>query len=542
LKPPRTSINEWETPMSPDDARTIDSMVRAAARRTPLRPAILYFDGVVTFAELDADSDAFAAELQQQGLVAGDRIMVCLQNVPAFVIALASAAKLGLISVPINPMLRAREVDELLADCAPRALVSHDAFIHEVAPELARPPLLCYAVSPLDRQRRNDPRAFPAGVPAHAGAVRRFDDAIAARRGERPSAGGAAPQDVALLVYTSGTTGRPKGAMILHSNLHASSAFYESAAGLRGEGAILALAPLFHVTGLSGHIGAGLKSASALILLHRFQVDVVIDALLEHRPRFTVAAITALNSLINHPRFHREQVSSLSDVMSGGAPIAPATHVRFHETTGIELRNVYGLTETTGPVTAVPAGMRAPVDSASGSLSIGVAIPGSRIRIVDEAGAETPAGVPGEIVAVGPSVAPGYWGNAHATSETMRPGGLRTGDIGFRDTDGWIYLIDRKKDMINASGFKVWPREVEDVLYSHPAVREAAVIGVPDPHRGETVKAFVSLRDGHQLSEQGLIKFCKERMAAYKYPRLVQILPEIPKTESGKVLRRLLRG
>ena len=527
--------------MPRDTSETIASMVRAAARRAPERRALIYFDGGLSFADLDAESDAFAAEMEHKGLLAGDRIMICLQNVPAFVIALASAAKLGLVAVPVNPMYRAREFEELLADCTPRALICHDAFLNDVVARVADAPQLCYGVSPLDRQQRNDPRAFGSGVPTAIAAVPRFDDAIAARRGQQPAGRGPASQDIALLVYTSGTTGRPKGAMIRHANLYAGSLFYEGAAALCGDAAILALAPLFHVTGLSGHIGASLKSATPLILGYRFQADMVIDALIEHRPRFTVAAITALTSLINHPRFRREHMSSFTSVMSGGAPIAPAIRSRFLECTGIALRNVYGLTETTAPVTAVPAGIQAPVDPATGALSVGLAVPGTRILIVNDAGEESPAGEPGEIVIVGPSVARGYWRNPEASAETMRTEGLRTGDVGIRDAAGWIYLVDRKKDVIIASGFKVWPREVEDVLYSHPAVREAAVVGVPDAHRGETVKAVVSLHSGHDVSEQSLIEFCKERMAAYKYPRIVQILAELPKTDTGKILRRQLR-
>ncbi|MET0365941.1 MAG: AMP-binding protein, partial [Sphingobium sp.] len=294
--------------------------------------------------------------------------------------------------------------------------------------------------------------------------------------------------------------------------------------------------------GLSGHIGAALAARAPLILCYRFQHEVILEAVERHRPVFTVAAITALTAVIDAPTFVQERVSSLRTIFSGGAPVAPAMRERFREATGVTLRNVYGLTETVAPVIAAPETPLAPVDPATGALSIGRAIPGTTIRIIDEDGQPCTPGEAGEISVTGPSVVEGYWQAPEATAEAMRPEGFRTGDIGVMDADGWIYLIDRKKDMIVASGFKVWPREVEDVLYEHPAVREAAVVSAPDSYRGETVKAVVSLRPGERLEEGQLIEFCRARLAAYKVPRIVTILDDLPKTATGKILRRELRG
>ncbi len=215
---------------------------------------------------------------------------------------------------------------------------------------------------------------------------------------------------------------------------------------------------------------------------------------------------------------------------------------KFRAGFGPYIRNGYGLTECTAPCASVPPHLEAPVDPVSGTLAVGVPGPDTVVRIVDEQGAEVPFGEQGEIVVSGPQVVPGYWRRPDATAETFPGGELRTGDIGFMDEEGWLYVVDRKKDMINASGFKVWPREVEDVLYTHPAVREAAVVGVPDGYRGETVKAYISLRPGADTDPDALAAYCEERLAAYKYPRQVEILPDLPKTASGKILRRELRS
>jgi long-chain acyl-CoA synthetase len=227
--------------------------------------------------------------------------------------------------------------------------------------------------------------------------------------------------------------------------------------------------------------------------------------------------------------------------VSGGAPIAPATVEAFERQFGAYIHNIYGLTETTSPSHCTPIGMRAPVDETSGALSVGVPIFNTLVRVVDDDGKDLPAGEVGEIVTSGPQVVSGYWNKPEETEHAIPGGQLHTGDVGLMDEQGWFYIVDRKKDQINAAGYKVWPREVEDVLYGHEAVREAAVVGVPDEYRGETVKAFVSLKPGAHADADELIAFCKERMAAYKYPRQVEFVDELPKTASGKVLRRELR-
>jgi long-chain acyl-CoA synthetase len=247
-------------------------------------------------------------------------------------------------------------------------------------------------------------------------------------------------------------------------------------------------------------------------------------------------------ALMNVPDVNKDALASLTKIYSGGAPIPPSTVKAFQSTFGHYIHNIYGLTETTSPSHGVPFGAEAPVDETSGALSVGVPVFNTVVRIVSDDGEDLPAGEVGELVTTGPQVVLGYWNKPDESAAALPGGSLHTGDVGFMDEQGWFYIVDRKKDQINAGGYKVWPREVEDVLYEHQAVREAAVVGVPDEYRGETVKAFVSLRPGTSATEEELIAFTKERMAAYKYPRQIEFLDEIPKTVTGKLLRRELRA
>jgi len=252
--------------------------------------------------------------------------------------------------------------------------------------------------------------------------------------------------------------------------------------------------------------------------------------------------MTAYVALTNVPGVTRDHFASFHTIVSGGAAVPPALVASFKELTGLYMHNGYGLTETSAGVIAVPAGREAPVDPASGTLAVGVPVSETHAWIADDDGHPVAIGEIGEIVISGPTVASGYWQRPEESADAMRADGFRTGDIGFVDAQGWVYVVDRKKDMINAAGYKVWPREVEDVLYGHPAIREAAVVGVVDAYRGETVRAVVSLRDGQALDGAAMQAWCRDRLAAYKLPREMLIVGELPKTPSGKILRKDLRG
>jgi long-chain acyl-CoA synthetase len=518
-----------------------------------------YFGTPVKAVEIDGDSDALAAALAMRGIRRGDRIALYLQNMPQFVLALLAAWKLGAIAVPVNPMLKERELRYVLRDSGAKAIISLQELWNDVASAAASGTGVEIAIttSPLDYLGRPGghgpagPIARPVGEPvpkvlanvarvATPGATD-LRELVVSASGARPAPVTLSPEDIALLTYTSGTTGEPKGAMNTHGNVAFNAQAYRDWIGLTENDVVLAGAPLFHITGLIGHVAVAMLTPMPLILSYRFEPATMIALAQRHEATFTVMAITAFTALMNDPALKAADLSKLTKVYSGGAPIAPSIVERFADEAGPYVHNIYGLTETTSPSHAVPFGRRAPVDPASGALAIGVPVFNTVSRIVDDSGAELPPGEVGEITVRGPMVVPGYWNRPQASERALPGGELRTGDVGFMDPSGWFYLVDRKKDMIVASGYKVWPREVEDTLLRHPAVREAAVIGVPDAYRGETVCAYVSLRPGAVASPEELIAFCRAELAAYKYPRIVEIIYDLPKTPTGKLLRRELR-
>jgi long-chain acyl-CoA synthetase len=531
---------------SPDVAVEFDdalAMTRATFAARPDDPAIKYFDGTLTWRELDEVSTALAAGLLANGFERGDRLAVYLQNVPQFVIAMVATWKAGGIMVSINPMNRERELHYQLTDSGAKVLLCleslYDSVARKVVPDTGVQ--LVLTTSELDFQTRNDPRLFEGMSRQRHEGTTDLDELIEAHRGASVPDVSYGVDDVAFLTYTSGTTGVPKGAMNTHGNVCFTAQVYRDYVGVGTGGSVLGIAPLFHITGLIGHIGVSLLSGSALILAYRFEPQVVLDTVREHRPTFTIGAITVFIALMNAPGFAREDFESFEYIYSGGAAIAPSVAEAFEKATGLPIHNAYGLTETTSPMTATPRGVASPVDPTSGAFSVGVPVNNTVVRILDEEGKPVPIGEIGEICPTGPQVVLGYWNKPKETEESLPGRELHSGDVGFMTPEWWIFIVDRKKDMINASGYKVWPREVEDVFYGHPAVREVAVVGVPDPYRGETVKAFVSLKPGTEATPEELIAFAKERMAAYKYPRSIELVSELPKTVTGKILRRELR-
>ena len=513
------------------------------AGRDPGHPALLYFDGRLTYGELDALSDGLARHLAARGFAPGDRLAVMLQNVPQFAVALLAAWKAGGTVVPVNPMYKERELAHILSDAGAAAIVCSERAWHGYvrAAAAGSPVRFALTASEFDLQTRNDERVLTGGrMPADDA-----EDLLAAARaaaGPRPDVPLPAVGDTALISYTSGTSGRPKGALNTHGNISFNAHRQVRIQGLGLDAVLFAMAPLFHITGMVCQLSAALAGGQTLVLAYRFEPGVVLDAFREHRPVFTVGPATAFMALLARPDATAADFASFEQISSGGAPLPPAVVEAFRARSGLYLANGYGLTECTAPCAGVPPGTEAPVDPGSGTLAVGVPGPGTLVRILDDSGAEVPFGESGEIAVSGPMVVPGYWNRPEESRAAIPGGELLTGDIGFMDEDGWLYVVDRKKDMISASGFKVWPREVEDVLYTHPAVREAAVVGVPDAYRGESVNAYVSLRPGAGADPAELVAYCKERLAAYKYPREVEVLGELPKTATGKILRRELKA
>jgi long-chain acyl-CoA synthetase len=519
-------------------------MFEAAVSRCPEADAIRYFDGRISSRELDELADAFAVGISEAGFRPGERVAIFTQNVPQFVIAQVGTWKAGGIAVSVNPMNKQRELRELLADSEASVLVCLQSLYRDVAAKVVPGSSVRTVLTTceLDYQTRNDPRVFASVERIDCPGTTDLVELLERHRGSRPPAIRLGPDDIAFLTYTSGTTGPPKGAMTTHRNVVFNAQTYRDWVGLDGDDVVLGVAPLFHITGLIAHIAVCLLIGAPMVLMYRLDPSLTLDTVEAEGATFTIGSITVFIGMLNAPNAEKSKLASLIKIFSGGAPVPPSTVKAFSDTFGHYIHNAYGLTETTSPSHAVPLRAQAPVDPASGALSVGVPVYNTVVRIVGEDGKDLPAGEIGELVTSGPQVVAGYWNKPEETAKALPDGALHTGDVGYMDAQGWFYILDRKKDQINAGGYKIWPREVEDVLYEHPDVREAAVVGVPDDYRGETVKAFVSLKTGATVSPEQIIAFAKERMAAYKYPRQVEILDEIPKTVSGKVLRRELRA
>ena len=519
---------------------------RERVRREPDARATAYFDGTMTVREVDEATDALAAAYRDLGTGRGDRVGICLQNIPQFALSLLALWKLGATALALNPMYRGQELRALVDDSGAVGIICADHDAAATARTLAGGPVRwLVSTSPLDFQHRDDPRVFSSAErlrdPVPPFRHRDLRDLVGEFRGSTVEPLDLTPDDVALLTYTSGTTGPPKGAMNTHGNLLAVTSTYAAWIDLRPGDAVFAMAPLFHITGSVINATIALLHDAVLVMTGRFHPEVAIEAFVEHGVTFTVGSITAFNAIYQVPHASREHFASMRSVYSGGAPIPPSTVDRFRERFGIYIHNVYGMTETSSATIAVPLGAAAPVHEPSGTLSIGVPLPGLDVRVVDAADRSVAPGEQGELVLRGPQVVPGYWRRPEATAATMPRGWLHTGDGAIMDEEGWVYLVDRLKDQINTSGYKVWPREVEDALYAHPAVHEVAVVGRHDDYRGEAVVAYVSFKAGQSATEAELTAFSRERLAAYKCPREIHVVPDLPKTQTGKIRRNVLR-
>jgi long-chain acyl-CoA synthetase len=532
----------------PPPEKSMADLFEESVERDPDRDAIRYFDERISYGELNDLAARFATLLASRGMEKGDRIAVYTQNNPQFLVAQYGAWKRGAIVVPINPMLKKKELDYHLNDSGAKVLVCLESLYEGVAREVVPDTKVEHVLttSELDFLPEGAAENIAALEDAERTHPEGTEDLLEILRetGPDPEARtSVSPEDPAYLVYTSGTTGQPKGAIESHSNVAFNSEVYRTWMQIGDNDSVFGAAPLFHITGLIGHITLAGLAGVPLVLFHRFDPGEALRLVDKWRPTMTIASITAFIAMMNAPGSEEVDLSSLQKCYSGGAPVAPSIVDQFEEKFGVYIHIGYGLTESNSPTHFVPLGTRAPVDEESGALSVGVPVPNCETRLVnvENPSEEVPVGESGEFAAKGPMIFDGYWNKPEETEEAFHDGYFLTGDVAVMDEDGWFYIVDRKKDMINVSGYKVWPREVEDTLYEHPQVMEAAAIGVPDEYRGETVRAFVALKEGDGATEEELIAFCKERMADYKYPRKVEFLDELPKTATGKFLRRELR-
>jgi len=542
---PWLSLYRGVRPEIKPSCETALDMFRATLARNGGAPLVHYFERSLSAADCDAMSDALAVGLQQRGVEVGDRVAVYLQNIPQVVIAVLAIWKCGAVVVPCNPMLRERELGKILRSSGCLAMICQEDLYVDVGRAALPATAVRHTIttSPLEFLDSGKP------LPTMLAGVRRNPSAdatdlfeiVARHKGERPRAVELTGDDVAFMVHTSGTTGDAKGAMNTHRNVVFATSVYEAWIGLTSDDVILGLAPLFHVTGLIGHVTLAMLTGSPLVLFYRFDVNEACRLAALHRATFTVSAITAYIALLNSDALGKYDLKRLTKLYTGGAPTPASVLEDWHGRTGVRIQPMYGLTEATSPTHMTPHGAVPPIDPHTGAMAIGVPVCNTHVKVITDAGYEAAPREIGEFVISGPQIVPGYWQKPEETAKALTADGLRTGDVGFMDEKGWFYLVDRSKDMIVASGFKVWPREVEEVLYQHPAVREAAVVGVPDAYRGETIKAVISLKPGQTVTPDEIRAFARERMAAYKYPRLVEIIDDLPKTTSGKIMRRLLQ-
>ena len=485
--------------------------VERAAAWFPERPAILFEDRTLTYRELDAAAGRLASALRAHGVRRGDRVALYLPNIPEFAIAYVATLKAGAVAVSVNAIFKAEEVAYILDDSGAGVVFTTADLLAQLPPGL-RHVVVC----------EGDATGHPsleAWVAAGAAGVRSIDLDRA---------------EPAVLLYTSGTTGFPKGATLTHGNVVFNDYACAHHLGIRPEDRLLLFLPLFHVFGQNAIMNAAFTACATVVLHRRFVPDQVLDGIQRQRATMFFAVPTIFISLLAMD-LSRWDLSSIRYEFSAAATMPQEISRRWTERFGRPVFEGYGLTECS-PFACYNHDFRHKLGS------VGTAVENTELKILDADGDEVERGQWGEICIQGPGVMQGYWGKPEDTERALRGGWLHSGDVGTMDDEGYVFIVDRVKDMINVAGFKVWPAEVEHALYRHPAVREAAVYGVEDPVRGESVRAAIILRDDAVATGEEIIGFCRERLAVYKAPAAVEFVRELPKSATGKVLKRVLRS
>jgi long-chain acyl-CoA synthetase len=487
-----------------------------SARLFPDAPALRFEGRAYTYRELEAEVGRAAHGLEAMGVGPGDRVALFLPNVPEFAIAYLAAQKVGAVAVSLNALLKTEEVRYVLGDSGAGVVFTTAALLPELAPlrgtgDAPREVIVCEGDAPEERTL--------------AGLGEGRQDRYRAREMERDGP--------AAILYTSGTTGKQKGAVLSHGNVISNYHATNHCVGSRPGDRHALFLPLFHCFGQDFILNAALASGGTVLLHRRFDPERTIAALWEEGMTHFYAVPTIYLALLNGG-IEPAALPEMRYCFSAAATLPVRVAERWQQALGLAVHEGYGLTETS-PFAAYNH------EFAHRLGSIGTPIENVEMRVVGPDDAEVADGEWGEICIRGPNVMLGYFNRAEESAEALRGGWFHSGDVGYRDADGFFYLVDRVKDMINASGFKVWPREVEEVLYGHPAVKECAVVGLTDERRGETVAAFIVRQAETGATEEDIEIFCRERMAAYKVPRIVAFVEAIPKSPTGKILKRVLR-
>jgi long-chain acyl-CoA synthetase len=508
-----------------------------AVRDFPGREAIVFQGRKITYRELGEEVACAASGLAQEGLKKGERMAIMLPNCPQYVAAYYAILKIGGIVVNVSPMYLERELEFQLKDAGVQMILALRDFYPRLETVRKRVPLKSIILTDLHEKggkktRKKSQAATAKGV---------YDYAELLEKGKRqpPPSVKVDPDEVALLQYTGGTTGFSKGAMLTHRNLVADvlQCVSWNCDAVRGQERMFAVLPFFHVYGMTVAMNEAIELGATIIMLPRFNVDEALEAINLYQPTRFPGVPTMYMAIMNHPRVNKYDISSIRVCSSGSAPMPIEAQRRFEELTGAKVSEGYGLTEASPVTHANPFNGKRKIGS------IGLPRPDVDAKIVDlETGErDLPPGEAGELCIRGPQVMKGYWNRPEETRKTLRNGWLYTGDIGRMDEEGYFYIVDRKKDMIICSGYNVYPREIEEVLYQHPKIAEVCIVGVPDPYRGETVKAFIILKEKEQAAPEEIIEYCQKNMAKYKAPTLVEFRKELPKSHVGKVLRKILR-
>ena len=496
-------------------------MVAESARRAPGKPAVILGETKVSYAQLDAQSDLVAASLSAAGLTPGDRVGLQLPNIPQFVIAYFGILKAGGVVVPMNVLLKAPEIEFQLRDSGARTLITFGGCLDEAAKAAASA-----AVASLYVAAGTTP--LVAGVP--------FDTLLAGHE-PGPQLAVRSPADPAVIIYTSGTTGVPKGAVLSHITLYLNADIPGRLFEFSDDDVVVVALPLFHIFGLSSIMNTCVLLGGTMSLVPRFEATAVLEVVQRDRATVFEGVPTMFIALLQAPGLASYDLSSLRVAISGGAPIPAEIIDSFERRFGVTILEGYGLSETASTTTFNVSAAERKI------YSVGKPIWGVSVQVWDSQGQPLPPGADhvGEIVVRGPNVMTGYHNNPEATAEAFAGGWFHTGDLGYFDDDGFLFIVDRIKDLIIRGGYNVYPREVEEAIYAHPAVAEAAVIGVPHATMGEEVHAIVAIQAGQSVTEGELIDFVKQRVAAYKYPRTVEFRDSLPKGATGKILKKELR-
>jgi long-chain acyl-CoA synthetase len=514
------------------------SLLEHRARLTPDRPALTYQGEHTTYAALNEGASRIAGVLCDLGIAPGDHVALSCPNVPWFPLAYFGILKAGAVVVPLNILLKTREVTYHLRDSAARAMLAFEG-----TPEV---PIANVARAACEEAGCRDLLIMPA-APRASNAAAQPQTLAELMTGQAPAfeTRRRRPDDTAVILYTSGTTGHPKGAELTHENMLLNAIATHDMLSPAMQGGLaqdveLVTLPLFHSTAQTCQMNACLYGGLRLVLLPRFDPAVVLDTIAREKVGFWVGVPTMYWALLEHAAAGHVAPAPIAEHLrvcaSGGAPMPVEVMQRFETTFGVRILEGYGLSETS-PVVCFNM-----LHRRSKPGTVGFPVFGVEVRCVDDEGRAVATGERGEIVVRGPSVMKGYYNRPEATDEAMRNGWFHTGDIGVLDEDGYLAVVDRKKDMILRGGFNVYPRELEEVLMTHPAVSLAAVVGVPDARLGEEVKAFIVKRPGNETTEEELLAWGREQFASYKYPRMVEFRLSLPMTASGKVLKRELKA